>query len=157
MKLIDTNALIVLILGLINPDIVNKHERTSIYTREDFENLLTIIENLETLVVLPNVWTELDHLIHKGALREIKGSYKENYVIGLIQLLKITSEKYIESIKIESNLSSFYDLGLTDTLLLEFAKNCEMLITADSVLSDYAKAFGIQFYDIIEVRNCKFK
>lgn len=30
MKLIDTYALIVLIFGLINPDIFNKHERTSI-------------------------------------------------------------------------------------------------------------------------------
>ena len=37
----------------------------------------------------------------------------------------------------------FYDLGLTDCLLLEYSKKCELLIISDSKLSDYAIANGV--------------
>lgn len=34
MILIDTNALVILILGLIDPKLISKHKRTSIYIEE---------------------------------------------------------------------------------------------------------------------------
>lgn len=40
MILIDTNALLVLIIGLINPRLFSNHKRTSIYEEQDFKNLL---------------------------------------------------------------------------------------------------------------------
>lgn len=49
----------------------------------------------------------------------------------------------------------FNDLGLTDSLILEYAKNCKLLITSDSQLSDYARANGIEVYDMVKSRNEK--
>lgn len=151
MILIDSNSLLVLILGLMNPTLINKHSKTSIYEEEDFHNLVSTIKSIESIVVLPNIWTEVDNLLNK-----FTGSQKELYVQRIIETIKKTSEKYFES-KIVENSHSFYDLGLTDTLILECAKNCEMLITSDSALSDYARAYGINVYDMKELKNIRLK
>jgi rRNA-processing protein FCF1 len=147
MILIDTNALIVLLLGLMDKRLINKHKRTSIYEEQDFDDLISVIGSLDKLVVLPNVWTETDNL-----LNDFGGELKYQYMVQTIEAMKSTSEKYIESIKgFESD--SFFDLGLTDSLLLSCAKECEFLITSDSGLSDYAKANGVLVYDIVKNRN----
>ncbi|MEP0214037.1 MAG: hypothetical protein ABJD66_12520 [Cellulophaga sp.] len=147
MILIDSNSLLVLILGLMDPALINTHSKTSIYEEEDFHNLISTIKNIESIVVLPNIWTEVDNLLNK-----FTGSQKDLYVKRIIETIKITSEEYLESKMVENNLL-FYDLGLADTLILEYAKDCEMLITSDSALSDYAKAFGINVCDMKELKN----
>jgi len=151
MKLIDSNSLLVLILGLMNPSLINKHKKTSIYSEEDFEYLIEVIGNINSLVVLPNIWTEVDNL-----LNNFNGNHKDLYVEIIIQTIKNTTEKYLESSLIEVNYA-FYDLGLTDTLILEHAKNCELLITSDSTLSDYARSQGVKVFDLKELINYKLK
>jgi len=147
MKLIDTNSLIVLLIGLIDPKLIETHKRTSIYEEQDFIDLLAFIGEFEELVVLPNVWTELDNL-----LNNFRGEYRITYIEKIASVIKSTSEKFLES-KNALNSIGFFDLGLTDSLLLEYSKECELLITSDSSLSDYAIASGIQVYDLVRNRN----
>lgn len=149
MILIDTNALIVLLIGIIDPRLFKTHKRTSIYDEEDFNELVEVVEDFERLVVLPNIWTEVDNL-----LNDFSGEYKNIYVKKLIKIIKLTSERYICS-AVGAESDSFYDLGLTDSLILDLAKDCEMLITADSRLSDYANANDILVYDMIKEKNRK--
>jgi hypothetical protein len=40
MILIDSNVLVILILGLIDPNLIGKDKRSSIYEKEDFDKLL---------------------------------------------------------------------------------------------------------------------
>jgi hypothetical protein len=147
MKLIDANALIILLLGLMDPKLITKHKRTSIYEEQDFDDLVSFIGTIESLIVLPNVWTEVDNL-----LNNFNRGYKEKYIEQITNTIKLTSEKYLES-KIGTVSFGFLDLGLTDSLLLEYSKECELLITSDSKLSDYAIANGIIVYDIVKNRN----
>lgn len=149
MIIIDANALVVLLIGSINPKLIESHKRTSIYSEEDFHELLFAVGNIEKLVVLPNVWTEVDNL-----LNSFSGHYKYQYVRIIFEIIKVTSEKYLNSI-LGAESNSFYDLGLTDSLILEYAKSCEFLITSDSRLSDYAIANGIKVYDMVKIRNEK--
>jgi rRNA-processing protein FCF1 len=147
MKLIDTNSLIILLLGLIDPKLINTHRRTSIYEEQDFNDLLAFIGDFKKLVVLPNVWTEVDNL-----LNDFNRGHKERYVEEISNTIKTTTEKFLES-KIATKSMSFFDLGLTDSLLLELSKECELLITSDSSLSDYAIAYGIPVFDVVKNRN----
>ncbi len=151
MIIIDSNSLIVLLLGFINPSLINRHRNTSIYDEQDFHILISVIKDIKKLVVLPNIWTEVDNILNR-----FSGSYKDQYVEKIILTIKETSEKYIESHSVENN-TAFYDLGLTDTLILEHAKDCEMLITSDSKLSDYAHANGVKVFDLLELKNESFK
>lgn len=147
MILIDTNALIVLLIGFIDPKLFANHKRVSIYDVDDFEALVTIIKNVDQLVVLPNIWTEVDNL-----LKDFSGSYKYPYIENLTNVIKASTEKYIASSIAISN-DYFFELGLTDSLILEHAKECKLLITSDSRLSDFAKANGIEVYDLVKVKN----
>jgi rRNA-processing protein FCF1 len=151
MILIDTNALVVLLLGIIDPRLISKNKRTSIYEPEDFYDLLSVIGKLEKIVVLPNIWTEVDNL-----LNNITGSYKDQYVKVITETINTSSEKYLKSVSGTTN-PSFFDLGLTDSLILEYSKECDFLVTSDSRLSDYAQAYGIKVYDMIKARNEKIK
>ena len=147
MKLIDANALIILLLGLIDPKLINKHKRTSIYEEQDFNDLVAFIGDIKELVVLPNVWTEVDNL-----LNNFSGNYKVKYIEQITETIKLTTEKFIES-KTATKSVGFYDLGLTDSIMLEYSKECELLITSDSSLSDYAIANGITVFDLVKNRN----
>lgn len=151
MILIDSNALVVFIVGLIDLKLIGKHNKTSIYDEEDFYDLLAVIGNHEHLIVLPNIWTEVDNLLNKFG-----GSHKYNYIIKLTETIKSTSEKYIES-KVGVESHNMFDLGLTDSLILEVAKDCKLLITSDSNLSDRAIANGIKVYDLVKAKNERLK
>jgi rRNA-processing protein FCF1 len=152
MVLIDTNSLLLLVLGSIDPRIINSHSRTSIYEEEDFFTLVNLVEkNLAKILVLPNVWTEVDNLLNK-----FKGERKWVYIQNFKMLTSHTLEKYFPS-SLGANNFYFLELGLTDVLLLECAKDCELLITSDSKLSDIAKANGIKVIDLVENRNKRMK
>lgn len=150
MIFIDTNALIILILGLMDPRQIGSHKRTSIYNENDFLELSAIIGSLDRLVTLPNIWTETDNL-----LNNFNHDHRWNYYQVLKNLISETSEKYL-STSTALNNDSFLELGVTDSLILEIGKDCEFIITSDSKLSDYAIANGIKVYDVVKVRNSRF-
>jgi hypothetical protein len=151
MILIDSNALIVLVVGLVDKSLINKHKRTSIYTTNDFVGLLSVIGDLKKLIVLPNIWTETDNL-----LNSFSGDYKWKYIQVMEELVKQSTEEYLESYRGIIN-PLFWELGLTDSLIIELGKKCDFIITADSGLSDFAIANGIPVYDMVQRRNLEFK
>lgn len=151
MIVIDSNSLIVLLLGLIDPNLISKHKRTSIYTPQDFFDLLKVIKEIEYLIVLPNVWTEVDNL-----LNDFSGNYKWAYVNKIKHLINDSSEKYLQS-KLGAETHFFFNIGLTDSLIIELGKECDFIITSDSELADFATANGIKVYDMVKRRNESFK
>jgi rRNA-processing protein FCF1 len=151
MKIIDSNALVVLLIGLMDPRLLRNHKRTSIYDEDDFYELLNKIGDLGQVIILPNVWTEVDNL-----LNNFSGNYKYSYISTITNLIKGSTEIYISSDTVVEQ-PVFYNLGLTDSLILEQAKKCQLLITSDSRLSDFAIASGIAVYDMIKAKNEKLK
>lgn len=151
MKLIDTNALVVVILGSIDTKLLITNRRTSIYEEQDYHDLVNVIGNIEELVVLPNVWTETDNLLKNSI-----GNRKYEYIEIFKETVKKTTEKFLET-KLAYENFSFFELGLTDTLLLEYSRNCELLITSDSKLSDQARARGIEIFDVVQNRNLRLQ
>lgn len=151
MVVVDTNSLVILLLGLIDPKLINTHNKTSIYNEEDFINLQYLIKSIENILVIPNIFAELDNLLNK-----FNGNYRYKYVQAISEVIRTSSEKYIESYKgLQHPL--FFELGLNDSLILLLAQDCEYLITSDSKLSDAAKALGIKVFDLVEYRNRQFR
>ena len=147
MIIIDTNALILIIIGSIDPRIFKNHKRTSLYDEEDYEYLIKIVGDMKKLVVLPNIWTEADNL-----LNDFRGQYKDMYISILKNVTKEITEQYIKTSDAVDN-DTIYDLGITDTQILTIAKNCDFLITADSKLADYANANGVKVVDLVKRKN----
>lgn len=147
MILIDANALVVLLIGIIDPRLFKTHKTTSIYEEQDYYDLLAIVGDLKNLVVLPNVWTEVDNL-----LNNFSGNYKYPYIEAITNIINNTTETYIHSI-LATQSNEFFEIGLTDSLLLTYARECKLLVTSDSRLSDYATAYGFPVYDLVRNRN----
>ncbi len=149
MILIDANALVLLIVGMIDENLVGKHKRTSIYSRRDYQELRLVIKDFRRLVVLPNVWTEVDNLLNR-----FSGNHKWSYITLIKSMLEQTTERYVASVT--GGVSDYFmSDGLTDALLIELGKEeqYDFLITGDSALSDIARANGIEVYDTVQRRN----
>lgn len=151
MYLIDTNSLVILILGLLNVKHLGKHKRASIYDEDDFIELLDFIEDPKNLVVLPNVWSEVDNL-----LNDFAGAEKYPYIQQIIEIIQNSSEIYLDT-QSSTVHYAFPNLGITDSLLLTLGKDYDALITSDSQLSDYALSMGIFVYDMVKLKNEKLQ
>jgi len=153
MIVIDTNALLVYIIGLIDVNLVGKTRRDSLYDKDDFYYLAKVIQSPENICVVPNIWTELDNLLNQ----EIKFNYKYQYFTILKEVISKSSEKYLATRDIFGDFQEFVDLGVTDSAILTLAKDCKLLITADSKLADYAKSNGIKVLDLVAMKNEKLR
>lgn len=149
MIVIDTEPLILYVVGMINVNYINRIKKTSIYSKLDFDLLQAYIGNTSQLLVPPNVWTETDN-----HLNDIIGNYNYVYYELLKNFILGSTEKYVRTNKL-INDSTFSILGITDTVLLRLAKKTGTLITGDSQLSNYATSIGINVYDTKEVLNSR--
>lgn len=147
MIFVDTNALILLVVGLIDKSLISSHKRTSIFESIDFENLAFLIGDFEKVVTTPNVLTEVDNL-----LNNFQRGHRWAYYQVIRELIAKSTEKFLESKKMMDS-NAFFELGLTDSGVLEICKECDFLITGDSRLSDYANAYGIKVIDLKKIRN----
>ncbi len=113
--------------------------------------LLSIIEKIENLVVLPNVWTEVDNLLNK-----FSGERKLLYLDTIKDAIKVIPEKYLPTLDTITEYA-FIELGITDTLLLICSAQYRFLITSDSRLSDYAIANNVAVHDMKAYRNNRLR
>ena len=144
---VDTNIFVLLVIGLIDPNLIKSNKRTSIYTIEDFHFLLKLIGDLGKIRTSPNIWTEIDNLLNKLTL---ENKYKYVHIIKLIA--DKSHELYYENNKV-IEFWEFAQIGLTDTVILKMSKNADLLISGDSSLCDIAKSQSIPVFDFKEYVN----
>jgi hypothetical protein len=105
MIVIDTNTLILLIIGNIDTRLFSRHERTSIYDEDDYKFLCDFTKG-KKLITAPNVWTEVDNLLNKTFSRNYKDRYHEimnEFIVNCIEVYK-PSKVFIKK-------NEFYTLG----------------------------------------------
>jgi predicted nucleic acid-binding protein len=133
--LLDTNLLLLLVVGLANEAWIEAHKKLDAYNLLDYEVLRNFITNFETLCVTPNTLTECSNLS-----RQIKGDAKRGISLTLGKLIRSVTELHVRSIEICEG-EDCLRLGLTDAVLLALMKQDMTLLTADHDL--YQAACGI--------------
>lgn len=135
--IVDSNLLVLLVVGITNPAIISKHKRLTGYRPEDFYRLLDYIgvpataregeqNGVESIVLLtPNTLTEASNLLRQ---------YAEPDRSKLLDTLKIMVESCTES-PTESREAVgapvFKRLGFTDSALFMIATAERPLLTVD--------------------------
>jgi hypothetical protein len=89
---LDTNLLVLLVVGLASPDYIPVHKRLSAYARSDFALLLRLLSGTSRLMVTPNTLTETMNLA--GQITE---PARMNVFQAFRRLLGTVEEIYIES------------------------------------------------------------
>lgn len=105
MIVIDTNSLLLLIIGTIDINRIQDHERISIYDEEDYLYLLHTINNKQ-IITLPNILTEVDNLLRKSFSK----NNREKYVFYFDKFINANIEKYLP-FTLVSKSYTFFDLG----------------------------------------------
>ena len=147
--IIDTNIFILFLVGQINENKITNYSRNSIYSKEDYYFLLKILSEYDRIITSPNILTEVDNILNR-----ITGEDKYRYLTIVKDIYRQTIEKYLKTDHVSQ--SWFFDiLGVTDSAIIMMAKECDLLISGDSALCDYAKSVNIKTFDFKEYINNK--
>jgi len=123
--MLDANLLVVLMVGLREPDQVGQHKRTRAYSPEDFDLLKSLVDGADEVVVTTNVLTECSNL-----LRQTSEPAASELMQLLAMLIGQSEERYCPSLT-ASQHPDFPRLGLTDTAILESIGDDLPLLTVD--------------------------
>jgi hypothetical protein len=125
---LDSNLLVLYLVGTLANRLVGRHKRTISYSLDDFVLLQAIVESKERLVTTPNILTETSNLI-----RQIGEPLKSDLTIILGRLCRHADERYIES-SAAAQSGAFQRLGLTDSGLVSLRQEGLLLLTDDLAL-----------------------
>jgi len=151
--LIDTNLLLMLLVGSVKPDMIPNFKRTRIYAKEDYYTLRKLIGCFNSVVTTPNVLTEVSNLSNS-----LEGKYKSQFYKIFSDTISILEERHIESRKAVS-FNEFDRFGLTDSIIFHVSKGSYLLLTDDFRLSQYIQSlkFDVINFNHIRVLNWNVK
>jgi hypothetical protein len=123
--ILDSNLLVLFIIGRTSPELIERHRRLQAYSVSDFDLLIEFIAPMSQLIVTPNTLTETSNLlkhIAEPARAQIAATFRD--------FVRTADERYVESARAVDQ-SEFPRLWLTDAVVLTELHSHKVLLTAD--------------------------
>jgi predicted nucleic acid-binding protein len=124
--LIDTNLLVLFIVGSVNYDRIETFKRTRQYTRQDYELLIRVIDRLNPLYTVAHVMAEVSNLT------DLTGAELLQARRVLKATLAILREPEMPSARAAQN-RPFESLGLTDASIAAVAREYKCAVLTDDL------------------------
>lgn len=144
---LDTNLLLLMIVGNTSVDYIKRHKRVSSFSVSEFNLLLDFLSDFEAILITPNILSETSNLaaqIREPARSEISSCLRD--------LILNSEESYIPSTTASSR-TEFPRLGLVDASILEVGETGTTLITTDLDLYIAASKAGIEAVNFNHIRE----
>ena len=123
--LLDTNLLVLYLVGQTEEGMVEKHKRTSRYTVDDYRILVGIVHSQRKLVTTPHVLAEVSNIVSfSGNLRDRFHDLFEAH-IGIVE-----GERYLAGRDI-CRSPAFRNLGVTDAGIVLLSTEGVVVMTDD--------------------------
>lgn len=122
---VDTNLLVLLVVGLTDETLISTHKRTLSFVPEDFLLLRLLLEEYQQIVVTPHVLTETYNLVAQI------GEPNRTHILHTLQTFIGSVEELPYPSKEAAFSSSFLRLGLTDSVILNVSQENLPLVTVD--------------------------
>lgn len=142
--LIDTNLLLLFVVGSVNSELIPKLSRTSNYSPQDFQIIEKAIDFFDKKITTPHVLTEVSNLVDRTELQTGLSTYVANAV-----------ENFVESNQIMAN-SAFSAFGLADTAILDLSANEYLVLTDDGPLFGLLTNRGVDVVSLNILRKNMF-
>lgn len=123
--LVDTNLLLLFVVGSEDRSLISRHRRLREYTLDDYDRLVALLEEAGQVLVTPNTLTETSNLLGQHREPELSLLFAR-----LRTVIEESNEVTISSVAAASN-PQFLRLGLTDAALIEVATSDTPLLTMD--------------------------
>jgi rRNA-processing protein FCF1 len=147
--IIDTNILLLWMLGSVDRELVPRFKRTQQFDPSDFDLLCRLLSFLSSKVVAsPNVLPEVTNLANS-----LSGQARLRFWAEFRSRVRTVSEIYVPSADAVEN-PRFGRLGLTDCSILSIATSAKVLVLTD----DLALAGALESHstDVINFNHLRF-
>lgn len=147
--LLDTNLLVLLIIGLVDREKIPSHKRTNKYTPDDFDLLIHLLDRFQKIVVTPHILAETSNLIDT-----FTGQMKALPFQRLKTVVERVTVVEIHFSAIEAcQLSGFERFGLSDAALVEVAREKYLILTDDFNLMGFALSQSVDVINFNHIRD----
>jgi hypothetical protein len=138
--LIDTNLLVLFIVGSVNINRIETFKRTSQYDRRDYKLLVRILDAFSPLYTLAHVMAEVSNLTDLSGPELLKA---RNI---LKEMLTILQEPPLPSV-LAAQSKPYDRLGLVDAAITSLARECKCAVLTDDLdLYTALRYEGIEAY-----------
>ena len=138
--LLDTNLLLLLVVGSVRIDLIQHHRRLSGFFASDFRRLADILSVAEKVVVTPNILTETSNLL--GSPKSPSDTHLFQKLSEIVRNAEVLEEIYIPSTEI-AQMPQFPYLGLTDSGILSLKERNVVVLTRDMRLASECWSIGL--------------
>jgi hypothetical protein len=145
---VDTNLMLLLVVGRTRRDFIPKHKRLKAYAESDFDLVANMLKDVETVLTTPNVLTEVSNLLVQGVLEPLRSQLLETFSLFVTAM----NEQYYPS-RSTIAYDGFARLGLADSTWLCLLDVDSVLITDDRELTCHAQARGIHVLNIDALKS----
>ena len=145
--LIDTNLLLLYLIGEIDPRLIPAFNRTRQFVTEDFTSLKRIVSFFSRLITLPGILTEVSNL----AGSDLKGDWRDHFFAKFAGNIPLLTEEHVQSAQACAT-TAFSKFGLTDSAIILACKDQYLAITTDAALAGYMERNQL---DVINFNNIR--
>ena len=147
--LIDTNLLILLLVGSCHPSLIrtNKITANQGFDQNDFIRLRDFAGRFRKLVTTPHILTEVSNHTEK-----IKGPDRQTFIREFVGWLEIMEEQS-EPARQLAGMEGFAEYGLTDSAIHHLARNGLAVITVDFRLVGFLQKRGVKAVNFNHLRH----
>jgi rRNA-processing protein FCF1 len=145
--LIDTNILLLYVVGLVNKQRISAFKRTKQFTSEDFDLLAQILKSFQKVIATPSILTEVNSLANQ------LGEPERSKCLQLFGQTIIQIEEVYQPSHQLAQLQEFQKFGLTDCSILEVSQGSYLVLTDDFRLAATLQRRKI---DVINFNHIRF-
>jgi rRNA-processing protein FCF1 len=146
--LVDTNLLVLYIVGLYKPGLITAFKRTRQYTAEDFGLVARAIKFFRQIIVTPQMLAELTNLLGEREDKQVSACFRV-----IVVVLQRAGEQYLPKNRLLTN-DLLPRLGFTDLSILEAAKEFGYsVLTDDFVLHGKVQKAGCRAINLNHLRQ----
>ena len=123
--LIDTNILLLYVVGAYDPDSITRHKRTDRFVPADYALLLNVLERFERVVTTPHILTDTNSLA---------GQAPDHLRAGVMQAFEAVAIRMREehtSARVLAGAAEFTRFGIADCAVLHEARGRHLVLTDD--------------------------
>lgn len=127
--LIDSNLLLLLVVGSVDRDLITRFKRTKQFLVEDYDLLAQLVSEFDIIVSTPHVLSEVSNLA-----TALEGRYRAAFFANLGRLINILDERHLPAREAAPD-TWFSQLGMTDTAVTIVASGQLLVLTVDAPLA----------------------
>jgi rRNA-processing protein FCF1 len=144
--LIDTNILLLLFVGNVDPTRISKFKRTAHFLQEDYLLLKGLLSRFTKIVSTPNILSEVSNLS-----QQLGDPVKTEYFIQFAREIEVIDELYVAS-KNAALTDEFIKFGLADSVIIQLSNGPFLILTDDFKLSNYLASNDVDVINFNHIR-----